>query len=107
MNHTPGPLKAQYLPEYPDDRFPGRWEITDGRRSLAILTEVFTREGNQEIAANAAIFAAAPDILAALEAVIEVAQHEGTTDNHEIISLARTAIAQATAAPAVKDTDNG
>ena len=48
-----------------------------------------------EEAANAKIIAAAPDMLAALEAVSEVAEREGTTDNYEIISLARAVIAKA------------
>ena len=91
--HTPGPWKVE------DNPWGGTPHVRSGRRRLLRLLA----EGNEEIAesvANARLIAAAPDLLAALEAVtthlgellIDLGPCE---DDRDVLDVARAAIAKA------------
>lgn len=71
--HTPGPLKLQFEPS---DRIGGnKYQIvySDGdlRSHVATLYEGALCPEHGDLHANASLFAAAPDMLGALEATIE------------------------------------
>ena len=77
--HTPGPWritshgnnKSNYIPIYTED---GLW-ITEAKGRGGIRGSMVGPNNNDEIAANAALIAAAPDMLAALIKLLPIVDH--------------------------------
>ena len=94
MMHTPGPwtVDPKTFAVYAPDRHGHAAAVRVAQRGLAPLPAA-------EIAANAALMAAAPDLLAALQALVgeadlgEIDQDDGT---RALLAQARAAIARAT-----------
>ena len=94
--HTPGPWKKQDLGEHP--RYPDwhSYAIRDSKTNvcLAVVGKV-DRYFEKNNDANAALIAAAPDLLAALEVILARAAFHGKLNRAECESLARAAIDKA------------
>lgn len=96
--HTKGPWA--YELRIPQGSADGEWIVYDPQSDngdvLAIIDPDCTREDLGESAeANAALFAAAPDLLAALVAIVFQASQGKVLDRDACISQARAAIAKA------------
>jgi hypothetical protein len=95
--HTPGPWhitshgndKSNYIPIYTED---GLW-ITEAKGRGGIRGSMVGPNNNDEIAANAALIAAAPDMLEALQHIASLPILEITSGD---IGKCRDAIAKAT-----------
>lgn len=91
MAHTPGPWIAGPRPLYGT----GLPVMADNGRQVASVTQV---RGDHAVLANARLIAAAPDLLAALKAIVKsLADYddEGMIEHAEPIIAARSAIAKA------------
>lgn len=87
--HTPGPLCA--LP-----RADGNYEITNADGD--VLATVYGQDGDPEcwpVRANAEMFAAAPDLLAALKCIAEFGEAEGSPFALSVAKTAQAAISKA------------
>jgi hypothetical protein len=100
--HTPGPWLAR---EYANDEG-GVWIDCDAwtgdkRRGTAVAGTLATAHksgtGDGNVGANARLIAAAPELLAALEAVIDTANSAGGIPNPFVVEQARKIIAKARA----------
>ena len=88
--HTPGPWKANFA-------ISGSVYIFGGDRNFASVFDEWQDEANQE--ANASLIAAAPDLLAALQAIVKSLvdqDDEGMIEHAQQMIDARAAIAKAT-----------
>jgi len=86
-NHTPGPWT-----------FTGPHIIGDGHSRVALVRTFYNNERKKETDANTALIAAAPDLLAALESIVEVLNRRGddhSTTNFRAWKIARKAIKKA------------
>lgn len=86
--HTPGPWKAQQdLRSFKNNGIitdgPFNWGIYSESARVAVTEETFN---DSELAANAALIAAAPDLLEALENIIYAAAVGDAIDYPEIVA---------------------
>ena len=91
--HTPGPW--EYRAAGPRS---ANWTVVAGdKMRVCLVPPRFHGPGRSDGCANAALIAAAPDLLAALEAVEAIADWEGPPDGHFLATwaAARAAITKA------------
>ncbi len=102
MTHTPGPWTVKTHTSWSDlvvyaSYSLGQWPICSlNKRATDKQSNHPEIEGPMQVA-NARLIAAAPDLLAALEGIIDLATaHDYETEKMEAIVVARAAIAKAT-----------
>lgn len=74
QKHTPGPWEARFFED--DEEYAICVSADIGYRGIATVSVGFTDEVDAEQHANAALTAAAPDMLAALERTVEIYEDE-------------------------------
>lgn len=95
--HTPGPWEIS-RPSMTDPQSETSWDIftpTDSDHRCEYIGEFHGNSGNQASAANARLIAAAPELLAALEALAEVSWTNLTGGHQDLIEDAWDAIRKA------------
>lgn len=98
MSHTEGPITVRTSPHISLPATHYRELIATTEDGECVLGEVFYSDVGEEVAtANAALFAAAPDLLAALKQAVQCLEPDVFSSEYE---AARAAIARATGAGA-------
>ena len=87
MRHTPGPWTVKIIDTISDE--PAYWQIIDTHGGVVGDVQSVN-------AADARLIAAAPDLLAALQALTAVCENEGFPYLDNILRMSRSAIARAT-----------
>ncbi len=81
---------------------PGPWEVSPQVRAAVLIgvAKVSLPDGSEENRANARLIASAPDLLEALEAIVESVDAETAAIFEHLVWAARAAISKATGEPA-------
>ena len=99
-NHTPGPWLAIDTRDNDIDGWQGAFGILAEKQPIGVhcndICTVWTRAGKERTNANAALIAAAPDLLAALESLMDIESRGRIMPIGKEWDSARAAIAKAT-----------